>query len=439
MTTKTLLTIAFLIISLSSISQKLIKFKSEDGKVGLKDGNDKIILSPIYDYIYDFNRGFAKIFIGDTLDYGAPKQGVFGLVNDNGEVIVEPKYNHIYNFNKTWARVFIGKTYDGCNPIDGKYGFIDKSGKEVIQLNYKRANRFYYGICKVNLNGKVGYIDSTENVVIPFNYDHITSFRKGLATTFVGTTDDKGNTLEGKYGVIDISGKELIPAIYDRANYTDGFAFVVNNNKFGLLKDGDTIINFIYDGAKGYAYGIILVYNNVDENTDDNNPIYDDYGNEIVERKYGFVDTLGNLVIPMIYDDAIDLRNKLSIVKKDGYYGIINRAGETILDFSYDKIYQPEEGNGEYQMRTFKDGKYGCIEPNGKVILEPKYDRINLSYYDSGIIVVTNDEKKGCVNSKGEIVLPIEFDYISVYNENKFRVTIGEKTYFVNSKGEKIE
>ncbi|RLD47286.1 MAG: hypothetical protein DRI86_00810 [Bacteroidetes bacterium] len=439
MKTKILLTIAFLIFSLVSISQNLTKFKSEEGKVGLKDENEKIVLNPIYDYIYNFNSGFAKIFIGDTLDYGDPKQGVFGLVNKRGKVIVEPKYNHIYNFNKTWARVFIGKTYDGCNPIEGKYGFIDKSGKEVIPPNYKRAKNFYLGICKVNFNGKVGYIDSTENAIIPFEYDHITNFRKGLATTFVGTTDDRGNTIEGKYGVIDISGKELIPAIYDRASYTDGFAFVVNNNKFGLLKGGDTIINFIYDGAKGYANGLILIYNNVDKNTDEINPIYDDYGNEIIERKYGFVDTLGNLVIPMIYDDAIDLRNKLSIVKKNGYYGIINRAGETILDFSYDKIYIPEEGNGEYQMRTLKDGKYGCIEPDGKVILEPNYDRINLSYYDSGIIVVTNDEKMGCVNIKGELVIPLDFDYISVYNKNKFRVTIDEKTYFVNSKGEKIE
>jgi hypothetical protein len=54
------------------------------------------------------------------------------------------------------------------------------------------------------VNGKYGYIDNTEKEVIPFKYDYARNFSEGLAA--VGLAD--------KYGFIDKTGKIVIPIIY---------------------------------------------------------------------------------------------------------------------------------------------------------------------------------------------------------------------------------
>jgi hypothetical protein len=306
-------------------------------------------------------------------------------------------------------------------------------GMEVIPLKYKRADWFYRGIVKVNLEGKVGYIDSTENAIIPFNYDHITDFHQGIATTFIGTTDEMGNNMEGKYGMVDISGKELIPAIYDNVDYNDGFAFVSTNGKYGLLKNGKEIIPFIYDGFMGYSNGLILVFEG-----EPSKGYEDDYDYQPANGKYGFIDTTGTIIIPLEYEDAIPMNNNLTIVKKDGLYGIIDNSNKKILAFTYDKIFPAEESNGETMLKTMKDEKFGCINESAELVLKPEYDNIDLSYTNMGLIIVTNEEKQGIVNTKGDIILKIKYDYISIHNENMFNVSIDDDSYMIDSNGKKI-
>ncbi len=448
------LTVILLFISFFSFSQELIKFKNDEGKIGLKNDSGKIVIEPIYDYIYDSYNGFTKIFIGDTLDYGAPKRGQFGIINSKGKIIVEPKYNFIFEFRKTWARVFVGETYDGCNPKNGKFGFIDTSGNEVIPVKYKRAEDFYLGLAKVNYEGKVGFIDSTDKAVIPFKYDHITNFYRGIATTFVGTTDDMGNNIDGKYGLIDVKGNVLAEPIYDKVSTADGYIFAKLGDTYGILKNGKEVVPFDYNGFYGYYNGTIIVsrpFNAKEEKAyqkelqkkeeESENQDEDEYSGESYSEddnskiigKFGLIDTTNKIIIPFKYDDAFPLGNKLIIAKKKGKYGIINKSNKTILDFSYDKISPIEEGNGEAYLKTKKGTKYGCINSQAKIIADAIYDQIDLSYSDAGFVIVTKDEKKGCINLEGKLILPIEYDYIVVYDENTFNVSIGDDNYNVDA------
>ena len=447
-------TVILLFISIISFSQELIKFKNEEGKVGLKNDSGKIILEPLYDYIYDSYNGFTKLFIGDTLDYGAPKRGLFGIMNSKGKIIVEPKYNFVFEFRKTWARVFIGETYDGCNPKSGKFGFIDTSGNEIIPVKYKRAEDYYLGLAKVNYEEKVGFIDSTDKAIIPFKYDHITNFYNGIATTFVGTTDNMGNNLEGKYGLIDSKGNVMAEPIYDKVNTNDGFVFAKLNDTYGVLKNGKEVVPFDYNGFYGYNNGNIIASRPLTEkeekthqkelekieeesNNQEEDEYYEEYysegDNSKIIGKFGLIDTTNKIIIPFKYDDAFPLGNKLIIAKNKGKYGIINKSNKKILDFSFDKIFPIEEGNGEAYLKTKKGRKYGCIDSQAKVIAEAIYDQINLSFSDAGFVIVTKDEKKGCINSKGKLILPIEYDYIVIYDDNTFNVSIGDDNYNVDA------
>ena len=65
---------------------------------------------------------------------------------------------------------------------------------------------------------------------MPFIFQHASDFSEGLAAV----------KLNGKYGFIDKTGKEIIPLKYDFANcFSEGLALVRLNNKwFYIDKNG---------------------------------------------------------------------------------------------------------------------------------------------------------------------------------------------------------
>ena len=80
----------------------------------------------------------------------------------------------------------------------------------------------------VKLNGKYGFIDKTGKEVIPFQYDEATYFYDGLALVKEGTIRDKKNnvTQYGKYGFIDKTNKVVIPIKYEGASELSWLAAV---------------------------------------------------------------------------------------------------------------------------------------------------------------------------------------------------------------------
>lgn len=48
------------------------------------------------------------------------------------------------------------------------------------------------------------------------------------------------------------------------------------------------------------------------------------------DGEYGYINTDGELVIEVIYDEASSFNNGYALVKKDGTYMIINKMGEVI-------------------------------------------------------------------------------------------------------------
>ena len=258
-----------------------------------------------------------------------------------------------------------------------------------------------------------------------------------IATTFVGTTDDMGNNIEGKYGLIDSKGNILAEPIYDKVSTNDGFIFAKLNDNYGVLKNGKEVVPFDYNGFYGYSNGNIIASRPLTEkeektyqkelekieeesNNQEEDEYYEEYysegDNSKIIGKFGLIDTTNKIIIPF-----------------KGKYGIINKSNKKILDFSFDKIFPIEEGNGEAYLKTKKGRKYGCIDSQAKIIAEAIYDQIDLSYSDAGFVIVTKNEKKGCINSEGELILPIEYDYIVIYDDNTFNVSIGDDNYNVDA------
>lgn len=98
------------------------------------------------------------------------------------------------------------------------------------------------------------------------------------------------------------------------------------------------------------------------------------------DGKWGYIDKKGNVVIDFIYEKANDFSEGLASVGKDGKAGYINAKGEVVVDFVYRSTYTFTNGYG-----VIRDGSYyGVIDKVGNVIIEP-------NKYMANIVPLSND------------------------------------------------
>lgn len=192
--------------------------------------------------------------------------GFYGLKDASGNVLAEAKYD------------FISEQIDNDRVLvvkEQKWGYLDKDGKEVISLSYERAFPFADGLAQVMIDGKYGFINTNNEVIIPAEYPQALNLRGGFAKAEVGDNqwvlfDSRGTKLssyenifyftegraefqkDGKYGFLDESGKEVIPAIYEKADaFTESLSAVKKDGKYGAIdKSGKELLPFEYSSLQ---------------------------------------------------------------------------------------------------------------------------------------------------------------------------------------------
>ena len=136
--------------------------------------------------------------------------------------------------------------------LNDRYNLLNKKSNTLLYRRwYNDIYNFYEGFAGVELNGKYGFIDKTGREVIPCKYDYVWDFEEGLA----------GVELNGSWGVIDKTGREICPCKYDDVgDFNEGFARVILNNKYGFIdKSGREVIPCKYDYSLGFSEGLAQV------------------------------------------------------------------------------------------------------------------------------------------------------------------------------------
>jgi len=77
--------------------------------------------------------------------------------------------------------------------------------------------------------------------------------------------------------------------------------------------------------------------------------------------KKGFIDILGNEVIPLIYDEVGYLTEGLVLVKKNNLWGYVDKTHKEVIPLKFDKAGNFYKGRAEAQLgeRTFFINKTG--------------------------------------------------------------------------------
>jgi hypothetical protein len=187
---------------------------------------------------------------------------------------------------------------------------------------------------------------------------------------------------------------ELIPC---RNGYLWGYA---NRNK-------QLIIPAKYSKAELFANGLAKVAVGGPNETD---------------RKYGFINTKGEEIIELKYNDVGEFVNNLTwfSMYSDGIlkYGVINRKGEILVPATYHSAIIFKNGITkvalyELPRRSSLNDKYGLLDVNGEILVPLKYSFI--SNFVNNLAVVVIDGKYGIIDEKGNEVIPPMYDGLISY------------------------
>lgn len=128
----------------------------------------------------------------------------------------------------------------------GKWGYVDADGNKVIDYRYNEAGMFVEGLAKVKKGKLYGMIDETGREIIPIKYNIIERYNDKAFMVAKGGKEKDGLLENEKYGFLDRQGKPIIKPEYNQiGNFNDGVALVVKGTKKPLYGYINENLDFI--------------------------------------------------------------------------------------------------------------------------------------------------------------------------------------------------
>ena len=191
----------------------------------------------------NFGCPFGGKIINNTLNHFVENSNI-GISDAYGEIIIHPKYDFISTFSSEGIAAVLKK---------GKWGYINKKGQEIIIPESEYVSEFRHGRGVVSKKGSIAIVDvNGQPLTIENSYSWF----------FI----DKEEPLisvykDGKWGMINIDGKEIIPPKYSNSIvFSDGLASVkLNNKNLYIDPKGDIKLVNSYDYSSPFKYGRAII------------------------------------------------------------------------------------------------------------------------------------------------------------------------------------
>ena len=199
---------------------------AEDNRFGVRNAaTGKAVIPARYDRPIRFVSDGPPCFYLSAI-IRVCQDGKWGFVLSDGRTLVEPVFDRIDAF-----------TTSGLAAVkrNGKWGFVDTSGKLLVAPRFARTFAFTEGTAPATVDGHAwGFIRQDGTWAIPPKYGYAQPFFQNRAVIM----------LNEQYGVIDPSGRIIVPAQYDGVyNYQFGTFDIVLGNLMGTLTaDGEVLV-----------------------------------------------------------------------------------------------------------------------------------------------------------------------------------------------------
>lgn len=397
-----------------------------------------------------------------------------GLVDKSGKVIIPPVYKEIQlRGNKVVALPFKKWTlygegsrgeqtfyFDNAIPIDGHnfaiqahdhIGIIDREEVYRAYLQNLQLLDVRHGLLLVSNGQYEGVVNKDGKVVLPVNYDSVDIREEVIFgqikrrdkqdwqafnhqgvlqsnyryESFFEVSEDRiGAVRNGKSGLLDNSGNEASPFLYDKvSSMTERKAVVSYQGNKGIINDlGHWVITPYKDQLavynryifykQGTQSGLLdfsgeVLYQTQKDlfPTDDNFVISHDLDG------YQVLSGQGELLTSNHYDSVYSIHSDMLALKEGSEYLLFRPT-------TNDMLKTPENteiigGFAEGAISAKIDGQWGFISEQGLLSIANRYEAVNP--FSEGLAAVKLIGKWGVINRKEEIVIQPAYDSISPF------------------------
>ncbi|MCO5232757.1 MAG: WG repeat-containing protein [Chitinophagales bacterium] len=245
----------------------------------------------------------------------------------------------------------------------------------------------------------------------------------GFTSSLNAQNVEKFHNSKGNYGLKYVNGKEFVkPKYYFISNFVDGIAKARLDGKWSLIDTlGQVIVPFIYDDLQT------------------NTEMYLGRANIFkvkLNGKYGFINNKGEIIIPIVYEYASHFNLKGTVVvgmftfensNYKGQYWLIDRQSKQVSPQKYDKIGEYYDVNDNVQITL--NNKVGLINNTGKEIFPPQFDKIG-NFNEYGIAPTELNGNIGYIDKDGHEISPPKYNLVLDFNADELAEAI-----FIESNG----
>jgi len=420
--------------------------------------------------------------------------GKYGLISADGAVVFEPIYDMV-QYKSKYYNITLNKKkgvyfedshkktdviYDEVRSEVSKYvtiinnnklGLLDYKGAVVVPVEYDKITdiNFKNGFLVVK-NGKAGIMRDNGEMAVPLIYDDIIYFPRDLKNLY-------RVSLNKKWGVIDATGKRIIPTEYDFVYDIEGYLGVRKDNLFGLFTaDGKMICkpeyksfkrsvvrseNILYV-EKGKYYGIVInnkllyepIFKEIDLIHDTNNLLYPsewaEWGSKKnylyvkTDTKFGVFDEVKRaMVIPVEYDSIVQKfvsgKNIYIAAKKGKNYGVLNSDNSVVVPFVYDyvnlSLVKANKNDLQTQIVAAKGNKFGAITLQNDIVIPFNYSDLQRLSSNLDLYKAKKGKFYSIINSDNKVLNAGPFDEVAQFEGTKALTFFNGTMRVVNSDG----
>lgn len=350
----------------------------------------------------------------------------WGLMNQNGQVVAYPEYDWTdYNFEGFTRVVLNGKTGFIFIPPDDQAD----ARQYRIPTKFDYADRFSSGVAVVMIQGRWGMIDRTGKALVPLEFDGALRMQDGFAAV------QKGELC----GFVNRAGDLKIPVQYKRVrSFHNGFAAVqMPDDSWGYIdKRGKLVwsdktgrVRELGDFHEQYARVLVAVRDGVD--------------------RWGYLSKRFRFHIDPTFEDARDFHDGIAAVKVDGKWGFIHAGGRWEIEPQFDDaddfddavgsndfedarhVRDKREGRdmstaGLYAMIKL-DGRWGYVDRRASRGLAPQFK--SAEPFFRGLARVDRDDSFAYVTETGQVIwdprVAMELGFVNQRAPEQARVELG--------------
>lgn len=438
-------------------SPDFIKY-SKNRECIIENGSRTQIIPSEYEMAFDAGLGMVRVL----------KNGKWGLLDSKNNVVVDAIYSYIGEYCNGFAIVGNGKDdeiqyfiQNSGHSYKTKVGLIDTLGEIVLPIEYDSIRRFENGLYCVNKRDQLRILSNNLSVIFESSDYGVGSMIDNLIVFY---QKPKNSTIVycGCYGLMDVWGNILIPSnyfekieafkdgfykvIYHKDRYVGSSHLGIINNRGTLLYESSYLEDIEYlgnglfktsgfcctDRDSGYIdYNIINVQGKEMFDKDYKQILSLDDGNYSIEdcSGWGLADHMGKVIVYPVYRNEIKYEKGYSEIqlKTGDSINRINRQGNVIVKNGEEDVLLPTRYywgtiyvNNVSLVRSKKTGYIGVIDLEGKEILPALFKSVEL--LADNTLLVRQGDCYGIYDLSGNCIFPVIFTTIEYLKENRIYV-----------------